>query len=116
MYAVAYEYLYKKPVKSIFFDFMKYVRIFSSDKDVKGKIIERRDMDSHVYVRWEHAYVSVELTEELKKETIKWLVDTHYMIQDAKKNSCFPTGKKMDGNCFWCKNICSTRAYRHLCG
>jgi RecB family exonuclease len=113
LYAIAYEYMYGKKPKTIFFDFMKYAKIWDGDK---SRIVERRDVDSYIYERMEHAYVFVELTDEIIQETKDWLLQTYYNMQIAIEKDDFPLGAdKKGGTSFFCNTLCGMKKYK-LCG
>lgn len=108
LYAIAYEYLYKKKVKSIFFDFMKY-----ADVEVNGvkRTIQRQDLafldcDKGSIKK---TYKFVELNDDIKKEAINWLIDTVKTIQN---DTTFDKGTDCGKENFGCKFICS---YRNIC-
>lgn len=107
LYAIAYEYLYNKKVKSIFFDFLKYIKV--TFKDSKGKIktknIERRDIflvDN--VIKTEKAYVFVELTDEIKQSVIDWFIGTIHTINN---DFLYKKGDKCGYSNYFCKNLCS---------
>lgn len=111
MYAIAYEYMYKKPVKSIFFDFLKYIEatyIDGKGKE-KKKIVERRDL--HMVdniVSTDKAYVFVELTDEIKQETIEWFLG---MIHTINNDEVYAKGGDCGNNSFFCKTLCGVKAH-----
>lgn len=104
LYAIAYEFLYHKKVNSIFFDFMKYAEIKIKDKK-KSKIIERKDIwllgDDVDEIR--NAYVFVELTDEIKKETIEWFINTIHTINQDNE---FDIGEDCGANSYFCNQLC----------
>lgn len=105
LYSIAYEHLYGVKVKSVFFDFLKY-----ADVEVKGKrkIVERKDLPYLDYNQdtVKKAYKFVELTDDIKKEALDWLIET---INKIKVDKEFKKGEDCS---FSCKFICS---YRHIC-
>lgn len=112
LYAVAYEYLYKKKVKSVFFDFLKYCEVtyIDSKGKEKTKIIERREIHTvDNIVKTSKAYVFVDLTDEIKSETIKWFIDT---INKIKQDEVYEKGETCGNNSYFCKNLCG---YAHNC-
>ncbi|MGL5647022.1 MAG: PD-(D/E)XK nuclease family protein [Clostridium sp.] len=113
LYAIAYEYMYGKRPKTIFFDFMKYAKLTDEGK---SRIVERRDVDSYTYDTMEHAYVFVDLTDEIIDEAKQWLLQTYYDMQTAKLNNDFPLGTdKQNGRSFFCNTLCGMKKYK-LCG
>lgn len=107
LYAIAYEYLYKKPVKNIFFDFLKYVEVtYINEKGKESKkIIERRELYTiDNIVKTDKAYVFVELNDELKKETIDWFIETIHLINN---DTVYKKGEECGNNSYFCKFLCS---------
>lgn len=88
LYAIAYEETYKKKVSKIFFDFVKY-------KNVNGKTILRNESSDI----GDKAYVYIELTDELKNDTIKWFKDSIVTITQD-------TEYKKNENDFFCNKLC----------
>lgn len=106
LYSIAYEFLYRVKVKSVFFDFLKYVDVKTPNE--KYKTIERKELPFIEYIKGSEkkCYKFVELNDEIKKEAIDWLIST---IQTIKNDTEFNKGRDCD---FACKFICS---YRHIC-
>ncbi|MGL5984947.1 MAG: hypothetical protein ACRCZ1_06775, partial [Cetobacterium sp.] len=55
-------------------------------------------------IRTDKAYVFVELTEELKKETVDWFIQ---MIHSINNDTTYLKGKDCGNNSFFCKSLCS---------
>lgn len=107
LYSIMYEYMYKKPVKSIFFDFMKYSDIEYRDAKgkVKQKIVERKDMYMYDIIKSNKAYVFVELDEAIKKHTLDWFIDLIHRMNNEEE------WKKGEGcTSFYSKYLCSYKA------
>lgn len=116
LYAIAYEYLYKKPVKSVFFDFLKYCNVtYQNDKGRKlSKIIERKDLFTvQNIISVEKAYVFVELNDEIKQEAIDWFISTIHKINN---DTTFEKGKDCGINSNYCKNLCGFKDQCIHCG
>lgn len=106
LYAISYEYLYKKPVKNIFFDFLKYMKVTYINEKGKEKTdyIERRDLHTvNNIIKTEKAYVFLELTDEVKENTIKWFIETIHKINNETK---YPKGEKCGSEAHYCKHLC----------
>lgn len=105
LYAIAYEYLYKVKVKSIFFDFLKYADVKVNNR---YKTVERKELAFIEYDKEsiKKTYKFVELDDEIKKEAIDWLIAT---IHKIKEDTTFDKGENCSFSCQW---ICS---YRHIC-
>lgn len=106
LYAIAYEYLYKKPVKSIFFDFLKYMEVKYIDPKGKEKvkIIERRELPFvENIVDTDKAYVFVELTDEIKQEVLQWFLDGVHKINN---DETYEKGVDCGNNSYFCKMLC----------
>lgn len=108
LYAIAYEYLYKTKVKSIFFDFMKYAEVSVNGKK---KIVERKELPFVTYDvnSLNKAYKFVELTDDIKKDAIDWLITT---IKTIENDTVFDKGSECGANNFACKFICG---FRNIC-
>lgn len=102
LYAIAYEFMYHKKIKSIFFDFLKYGKV----KDNKGKerIMERKEIETNNKFSYvDKAYVFVELNDNIKREAIKWFVDN---IKNIKDDNTFNKSDDKGQKNFFCKKIC----------
>ncbi|MGL5962638.1 MAG: PD-(D/E)XK nuclease family protein [Cetobacterium sp.] len=109
LYSVMYEHMYKRKVKSIFFDFLKYAEI--EYRDVKGKvkkkIVERQELFLYDIISSKKAYVYIELDDVIKKDTLDWFLGLiHGMKNETEwKKGCGCTD-------FYSKYLCS---YKESC-
>lgn len=116
LYAIAYEYLYKKPVKSVFFDFLKYCEVTYKNKkgELSSKIVERKDLFTvQDVVKVEKAYVFVELSNEIKQEVINWLISTIHKINN---DNSFEKGIGRGNNDNYCTSLCGFKDQCIHCG
>lgn len=106
LYAISYEYLYKKKVKSVFFDFLKYCQVtYTTPKGKEStKIVERRELFTvQNIIKVEKAYVFVDLTDEIKKEVLDWFLDT---IRNIEKDEIFEKGVGKGNGDNYCDTLC----------
>ena len=114
LYAMALEHLGYK-IKNIAWDFIKTCRIQYIIKNKKyNKIIKRTEIPQYFGfedIKISHDILKIELTKELRKKTIDWVIN--YLIE-IKKNKeieydSIKVKKEID---YFCKSLCS---YYYVC-
>lgn len=111
LYAIAYEKCYKKPVESIFFDFMQYCNItYKNGKGVtKNVTVKRSEIYKYENIeKIEKGYVFVQLTPEVKEEALNWFLST---LNKRNSDKQFLNGEGKGIKDFYCKNLCGCKNY-----
>lgn len=107
LYAIAYEKIYGVEVKYIFFDFLKYAKVkFNKNEKEVEKVVQRNKIwEVDNIISFDKHYSFVEITQKLKDDTIKWLIDGVHGILNEKDFKKSPDK-------FYCTYLCS---FRNLC-